>query len=196
MRRKKPYIIISIIFILLIVAAITHTLWLEAIGRFLIVGDKLSPADVIVVLGGGGLERVRHGVKLYQLGYGAKIIVTGMGEARLTMQEAVSLGVSEDAIILEEKATDTHENAEYVKQIMVDRNFRSAIVVSSPHHMRRARRVFRKVFEDREDISLQFSPVEDSDFRVHKWWTRRRDLKRVITEYRKLLVWLFKHSIV
>ena len=203
MKHKKLYIIISIIFALLTIAAITHKLWLEAIARFLIVEDDLSSADAIVVLGGGGTERIRHSVKLYDSGYGEWIIMTGMQHnlpgvtttwARFAMQEAASLGVPGNAIILEEKATDTDENAEYVREIIIARNFNSAIVVSSPYHMRRARMVFREVFEDR-DISLQFSSVEDSNFEVQGWWTRRRDLKRVIREYRKLVVCFLRHRI-
>lgn len=204
MKHRKLYITISIIFALLIMAAITHRLWLEAIARFLIVEDDLSPADVIVVLGGGGSERIRHGIKLYQSGYGAWTIMTGMQHrlpgvtttwARFAKQEAVSLGVPEDAIMLEEKATDTDENAEYVKDLMVDKNLKSAIIVSSPYHMRRARMIFREVFEDQEDLSLQFSSVEDSNFEVQGWWRRRRDLSRVIREYRKLFVCFFKCKI-
>ncbi len=201
MKHKKLYITFSIIFAVMLVAVITHRPWLEGIARFLIVEDELSPADAIVVLGGGGTERVRHSVKLYQSGHSAQIIMTGMTQsipgvtttwARFAMQEAVSLAAPEDAIILEEKATNTSENAEYVKEIMIDRNLKSAIIVSSPYHMRRARMIFRKEFEDREDISLQFSSVEDSNFKVQGWWTRKKDFRRVAREYRTLFVCLFR----
>jgi uncharacterized SAM-binding protein YcdF (DUF218 family) len=186
------------------VAAVTHRLWLEAVARFLIVKDELSQADVIVILGGGGPERVRHGVKLYQSGYGTRIIVTGMEQKlpglvttwpQLAMREAASLGVPEDAIIPEERPTSTYEDAKYVKEDMLDRNFKSAIITSSPHHMRRARMIFRKVFEDRDDISLQFSPVEDSKFQVHRWWTREKELIGVVNEYCKLVLYFFKYII-
>ena len=201
MKRKKLYITILIILTALVVSAITHKLWLGAIAQFLIVDDELSPADAIVILGGGGLERIEHGVKLYQSDYSTRIIMTGMRHnlpgvtttwAGFAMQEAMSRGVPEDAILLEEQATDTNENAEYVKEIIIDRNLKSIIVVSSPYHMRRARAIFRRVFEDREDISLQFSSVVDSDFKVQGWWTRRKDFKRVVWEYRTLFACLFK----
>ena len=204
MKHKKWYIAVSVILILLIVAALTHRLWLEGMARFLIVKDELSQADVIVILGGGGPERVRHGVKLYQSGYGATIIVTGMEQKlpgftitwpQLAMREAVSLGVPEDAIIPEERPTSTYEDAKYVKEDMLDRNFKSAIITSSPPHMRRARMIFRKVFEDRDDISLRFSPIEDSEFQVHKWWTRERELIDVVNEYCKLVLYFFKYII-
>ena len=201
MKHRKLYITLSIVAALLIIVAVTHRLWLEAIARFLIVDDELSPADAIVVLGGGGKERIEHGVKLYNSGYAARIIMTGMVHnlpgvtttwAGFAMQEAVALGVPEDVIIPEEQAIDTDENAEYVKEIMVDRGLKSAIVVSSPYHMRRARAIFRKVFKDQAGISLQFSSVEDSSFQVQGWWKRKRDRSRVIWEYRRLFLRLFR----
>jgi uncharacterized SAM-binding protein YcdF (DUF218 family) len=204
MKHKRLYIAISLILVSLIVVAVTHGLWLEAMAKFLIVKDELSQADVIVILGGGGQERVKHGVKLYQSGYAMRIIATGMEEnlpglvttwPKLAMREAVSLGVPEDAIILEERSTSTYEDAKYVKEDMLYRNFKSAIITSSPHHMRRARMIFRKVFEDEEDISLQFSPVEDSDFQTYKWWTREKELVGVVNEYCKLVLYFFKYII-
>jgi len=201
---KKWHIAVLLILLLLIAAIVTHRLWLEAIARFLIVEDELTQADVIAVLGGGGPERVRHGVKLYQSGYGTRIILTGMEHKlpgltttwpKLAMQEAVSLGVPENAIILEERATSTYEDAKYVKEDMLDRNLKSAIIVSSPYHMRRARMMFRKMFEDQKDISLKFSAAEDSNFRIHKWWTRERELIAVNNEYCKLVLYFFRYII-
>lgn len=202
MRHKKLYIVISIIVALLIVAIITHKLWLEAIARFLIVEDELSKADVIVVLGGGGKERINHAAGLYKSGYSKRIIMTGKEQripgftgtwADFAKQEALLLGIPEEAIILEEMATDTDENAEYAMEIIADRAFESAIVVSSPYHMRRSRMIFRKIFED-QAVTLKFSsvPVEDSNFQVKGWWKRRNDLRRVVWEYRKLVVRFFR----
>ena len=202
MKHKKRYTVVAIILASLIVIAVTHSLWLEAIARFLIVEDELSQVDVIIILGGGGVGRVRHGVKLYQEGYGASIIVTGMEYKlpgltvtwpELAKREAVSLGVPENAIILEERPGSTYEDAKYVKEDMIDRNFKSAIVVSSPHHMKRARMIFRKVFKDQKDMSLLFSPVENSKFQVRKWWTREGALVGVVNEYCKLTLYLFKY---
>lgn len=204
MKLKKRYTAVSLIIVLLIVVAITHRLWLEAMVRFLIVEDDLSPADVIVILGGGGPERVRRGVELYQAGYGTRIIVTGMERKlpglvttwpQLAMTEAVSLGVPESAVIPEERATSTYEDAKYVKEDMLGMNLKSAIITSSPYHMRRAKMIFRKVFEDRKDISLQFSPAEDSSFQIHKWWTREKELIEVNNEYCKLVLYFFKYII-
>jgi len=204
MKFKKRYIAVLVILALLIVIAVTHALWLEAIAKFLIVRDEISHADVIVILGGGAADRVWQGVDLYQSGYGKWILATGMKHEmpglvvtwpELARREAISQGVPEDAFIVEDRPTSTYEDAIYVKEDMLNRGFKSAIIVSSPHHTRRARMIFRKVFKDHKDISLQFSPVEDGKFQVEKWWTRENELIGVVNEYCKLVFYFFKYII-
>jgi uncharacterized SAM-binding protein YcdF (DUF218 family) len=201
---KKRYIAALVILGLLIVIAVTHALWLEAMARFLIVRDEISEADVIVILGGGAADRVWQGVDLYQSGYGKWMIATGMKHEmpglvvtwpELARREAVSLGVPEEAFITEDRPTSTYEDAIYVKEDMLNRGFRSAIIVSSPHHTRRARMIFRKVFKDHKDISLLFVPVEDGKFQVEKWWTRENEMIGVVNEYCKLVFYFFKYII-
>ncbi len=203
-KHRKLSIALLLIFTLLIVAVVTRIIWLDAIAGFLIVEDDISRADVIVILGGGGPGRVEHAVKLYQSDYANWIIATGIKRnlpglvitwPQLAMKHAVSLGVPESVFILEERPTSTYEDALYIKEDMLDRGFKSAIIVSSPYHMRRVRMIFRKIFEDKEDIFLQFSPVEDSDFQTHRWWTREGDLINVVNEYCKLVLYFFKYMI-
>ena len=57
---------------------------------------------------------------------------------------AVYLGVPEDAIILEDSARSTYENASLTARIMERNNWKSALLVSSPYNMFRAYHVFKK----------------------------------------------------
>ena len=75
------------------------------------------------------------------------------------------------------------------------RGFKFAIIVCSAHHMRRARMIFRKVFEDQKDISFQFNPAKSGDFEIHKWWTREGELISVVNEYCILILYFFKYMI-
>jgi len=202
---KKRYTVISTILVLLFIIFATHTLWLEAIAKFLVVGDgDISRADAIVILGSGGPERVERGVELYKSGYGAKIIITGeelnlpgfrINWSQLAMREAVASGVPQKAIILEERPSSTYEDAVYVKEDMLSGNFKSAIVVSSNYHTRRAKVIFKKVFRDQKDISLQFSPADYKYFQTREWWTREKELVTVVNEYCKLIFYFFKYII-
>jgi len=204
MKHKKTFITFLVILGLIIVAVATHTIWLNAIAGYLVVEDELDFTDAIVVLGGGGPERVEHAVSLYKLDYANWIIVTGMEHRfpglvatwpQLAMKHAVSMGVPESALILEERSTSTYEDAKFVKEDMLEKGFKSAIVISSPYHMRRARMIFRKIFEDQKDISLKFIPAEESDFETRKWWTREADMINVVNEHCKLVLYFFKYIV-
>ena len=75
---------------------------------------------------------------------------------------------------------------------MQRKGFHSAIVVSSPYHMRRVKMIFSKIYRD-SGIELQYSPVRDSWFNVEKWWTRERELVTINNEYIKLIFYLLKY---
>ena len=149
--------------------------------NFLVVNEKPKPVDVIIVLG-GDMSRVNAGVDLYEQGYANKILLTGTSAERMNSL-AQSLGVPEANIILEEKARTTYENAKYSFQIMEDRGFKSAIVVTSPYHTRRASIIFHHFF-DKIDVTMCSVPYDSSI--SHNWWKSGRTAYQVISEYLKL----------
>ena len=121
--------------------------------------DRAQPEDVIIVLG-SGLNRnlmpgpsLRHrserAAALWHAGY-APIIICSGGYARwATRSEADGCaevlrenGVPDDAIILEEQARSTEENAAYTHQIMRERGWDTALVVSDGYHLLRATWIF------------------------------------------------------
>lgn len=133
-------------------------------------------SDAIVVFAGGAgesgkagqgyEERVYRAVELYKQGYADKLIFSSgyayfLEEARVMKAVAVSLGVSEDAIILEDKANSTYKNVLFTKEILDKRKMNSILLVSSPYHMRRAVLVFKKIAKG---IKVTPSPVLESVF--------------------------------
>ena len=116
--------------------------------------DDRAPADCIIVLGAGTngttpnavfRERLHHAVTLYQEGYDDTILLTGgyspgndRSDAYIAGQYLQSLGVSAEAILLEERSTITQENLEFAKEIMENKNLSTAILVSDPLHMKRS----------------------------------------------------------
>lgn len=118
----------------------------------------LAKSDVIIVLGTPATregkagptmrERVLKGVEIFKQGYASNLIFTGAAahnshvEATVMSQLAQSEGVSPDHIVEEREAKNTYQNAFYSVKIMRDHNWRSAIVVSSPAHVRRANFIF------------------------------------------------------
>ncbi len=152
MLKRKFIIIISIIAvtlaILIGVSATAIGIW--NYGKI----DEKKSADVAIVLGAAldyntvspvYRERINHAITLYSEGYVKYVILTGgVGEgniysdAFIAMEYARSQGLPKKAILLEEKSTVTEENILFSKEIMDDNNFKTAIIVSDPLHMKRA----------------------------------------------------------
>ncbi len=197
---KKTWKKIALTAILLLITALAAYFYLlPGIASFLIVETNLQHSDVIIILG-GDKERVPYGVKLYKANYSDKIIVTGgvlnlphinTTLAELEKEEALDMGVPTDDILLVDKSNTTYEDAQFAREIMLQNNFSSAIVVSSPYHMRRAAWLFGRVFKD-DNITLFYSPVEDSWFRPEKWWTDERKMHVIMDEYAKFVYYLLK----
>lgn len=110
--------------------------------------------DVIIVLGypakkDGSVspilrERINKAAKLYHEGIAEVIICTGAAvannyvEADVIAQTLIELGVPDCSIIREKLAKGTYENLVNSKKIMKDRGLRTAVIVSSPWHLRKA----------------------------------------------------------
>ncbi|MBI2012828.1 MAG: YdcF family protein [Candidatus Colwellbacteria bacterium] len=110
--------------------------------------------------------RVKKSVELYKEGRGSKIIFTGgftsafdISEAQLMSDIAQSFGIPRDAIILEEEAITTVGNAICTKKILNKNGFDSAVVVTSPTHLRRAKHVFCKTISGKH---LEFVESENN----------------------------------
>lgn len=110
--------------------------------------------DVIIVLGypakkDGSMspilrERIKKAAKLYHEGIAGVIICTGAAvannyvEADVMSQALIELGVPDCSIIREKLAKGTYENLVNSKKIMKDRGLKTAVIVSSPWHLRKA----------------------------------------------------------
>ncbi len=173
---------------------------MEGMARFLIVQDKLEPADVILVLAGDASgERVAEGVKLYKQGYAKKMLMSGgslawkLTSAEWMKKQALASGVPAKAILLEERSESTIENAKFTLPIVKKHRFKSIILVTSPTHSRRALRVFKKE-QSREGIKLISHPVPlpESQFRIPDWWKRHEDTQAVMREYIAMVYYFLK----
>ncbi|MEW6614385.1 MAG: ElyC/SanA/YdcF family protein [Thermodesulfobacteriota bacterium] len=170
-------------------------------------------ADAIVVLAGGvgesgnageGYEeRVETGVMLYKKGYAQDIIFSSgyvfvFKEPDVMKALAVSLGVPENHIILEKKASNTHQNVVYVNEILNQNDWKKLILVSSPFHMRRVSLVFDKVAPDKEVI---YTPVAYSHYyqwpRKLRWFSVHKQIaieqiRGIMHEYTGILYYWWK----
>jgi uncharacterized SAM-binding protein YcdF (DUF218 family) len=149
--------------------------------NFLVVNQTPKPSDIIVVLSGGGYERVDYGVKLLQQGYADELLTSGGSSENLRLR-AVSLGVPGDHILVENKSGTTFGNAKYSSKIIRAEGFKSVIVVTSPYHTRRARMLFEEFSQgwDLTICAVPYDPAVATD-----WWKDSNLFRIVISEYLK-----------
>ncbi|MGB9919716.1 MAG: YdcF family protein [Moorellales bacterium] len=174
--------------------------WLPGVARWLVAEDRvLAPADVIIVLSGERGERVETAVRLYRKGLAPRLLLTGgpvewnVPAADIMAWQAESLGVPSQDIVLERRATSTYENAVYSLEILKERGWRSAIVVTSPYHLRRTRFIFERVFAE-EGMRLSFYGAEDPWLAPESWWRQDRGLEAVGMEYLKLAAYYLRYG--
>lgn len=126
-------------------------------------------ADAIVVLGGvlappappritadygDTVDRVFEAARLYKAGKAPVIVVTGGNlpwhptpapEAEYVAGLLTDLGVPRDALVLDGASTTTRENAVNTKAIFDARGWKTALLVTSGFHMRRAVATFAAI---------------------------------------------------
>lgn len=168
---------------------------LQAAGDFLVVSDALRSADAIIAIGGDGPERIFTALRLLREGYGRWLVVSGgpygrgFNSAILMRNQAIRGGLPAERIIVDDVAESTVGNAVGSARLMKRRGLRSAILLTSPYHTRRAAIVFSRYFR-RDGLVVRVLAVDDGYFRIDRWWTREPDRGLVLREYTKLLAFL------
>jgi uncharacterized SAM-binding protein YcdF (DUF218 family) len=143
--------------------------------------------DAIIILGGsthpdGSLRdipkhRVDEGVRLLKTGIAPRIIMSGgysfwldetgeipaISEAEAMRNYALSLGVSDNQILIEKKSKDTLGNAYYTKVDFLEKNdWHTLLVVTSDFHMDRTRFLFDTVLGPEYSVEYVSVPTDMS----------------------------------
>jgi uncharacterized SAM-binding protein YcdF (DUF218 family) len=179
---------------ILVLVAVAAWLGLPYLGRFLVVREKPVRSDVIIVLGGGDQGRIREAVTLWRQGVAPRLLlsggapaVPGLSQAQLMARQAEHMGVPRADLLLETRSLTTLQNALFTLPIMERQGFRSAVVVSSSWHMRRASWLFGSVYQG-SGIRLTFTPAPDPYYRPSRWYLSATDAVLTVSEYVKLLI--------
>jgi len=177
--------------------------FLQTIGDFLIVQDQLSPADVIHVISGENY-RAEYGIQLYNQGYGKYLFFTGgwcpyhnINHAQYSKESALAQGISPNAIVTDEAEIDsTYAEAIRLKEWidLQTQPVNSIMVVSDPHHMRRARWTYRRIFGDEIKIIMAPVPFEMSMYQ-RQWWKDAESRSMVKDEYLKFAFYIARHQL-
>lgn len=144
------------------------------------VNQRLQKSDCILVLGSHDLRVAERGAELYLQGWAPLLVFSG-GLGRLTQEMwsepeadkfakiALEMGVPEEAILIENKSTNTGENILFTKQLLQKENLAPErfIVVQKPYMERRSFATFKKHWPEKElivtspQLSMQAYPTAE-----------------------------------
>ena len=125
--------------------------------------EAYPSAGAIVLLGGGvaappdgcdavgvyphlrdGANRAWFAAALWHAGRAPLVLPTGVGTDRSDGAFLRALGVPDAAVVIENEARNTEENARRTATLLAARGVTNALVVTSAIHMRRAMKMFRR----------------------------------------------------
>ncbi len=150
------------------------------------------PTDVAIVLGAAVWdgapspvfrERINHAITLYNNQQIQQIIFTGgigendqLSESEVAQHYATDQGVPAEGITIETQSKITYENLTGAKQIMEERGWETALIVSDPLHMRRAMTMAK-------DLQIEAYPSPTPTTRYRSWRSKLGFLRREVFFY-------------
>jgi len=178
--------------------------WIRDITDFIFLEDQPQSADVIFIPGNGHAEPSELAAKLYHEGYAPLILPSGryaIGSSGFAGQKSGSRlyegefetewaymrhillenGVPEGAILREDEATYTYQNAINSRRRTDSEGLaiRRAILCCMPVHARRARMYYETLFPDAQ---LFVCPVKSADITRENWMHEPAGIDRVLGE--------------
>lgn len=137
--------------------------------------DGCEAADAIIAVSGGDTTaRTDKAIESYRHGWAPLLIFSGAAEdkagpsnAMAMRQYAIAKGVPAEAILIEELSENTRQNAELTRNLLVSRNIKDVILITSGYHERRASLEFKARTKD-DQIMIRTMPTYDRDW--HWWW--------------------------
>jgi len=140
--------------------------------------DHARPAQAIVVLGAAQYNgvpspiyraRLDHAIDLFEDGLAPALVMTGgklpgdkTTEAEAGRRYAISKGVPEDAILVEDHGRTTLESLRTVSRMLTERGLHSAVFVSDRTHMLRVLRIAHDEGLEAYGSPTRTSPIDAS----------------------------------
>lgn len=168
----------------------------DCISDFIFVHTELRAADVILVPGGSYRELMEEAARLYHARMAPLILPSGglnsrlpreMTEGSFLKEVGVSLGVPERAIIVEEQAQHTFDNARLSKDLLLEKGItiERAILVCKGFHSRRALLTYQYTFPG--EVEFMVSPVRSGHCITREnWHLDLRSTQIVMGELQKI----------
>lgn len=140
-------------------------------------------ADAIVVLA-GGKGRVDEGVRLYREGKGRWLFFIGVGPTvRISdLYQPRPGDPPSERVILEKASRNTLENAVYGRDVIMGKNVRSIVLITSRYHLKRASILLRNALP--RDVAIYPYPVDTKNLK-EAWWSHVGSFHLLFSEFYK-----------
>lgn len=182
--------------------------FLDQITEFVFAEHKLEQADIIFIPGSGHPQLAEEAARLYHQGWapwilpsGRYSITTGKFSGVLDKQECYQgsyetewdflsqvlqeKGVPGTAILKEDRATYTYENAIYSRQVTdgMGLEIKKAILCSKPYHARRCLLYYQLLYPD---TKFMVYPIKDSKIQRDNWFLTEEGTRLVFGELERM----------
>lgn len=167
------------------------------------VSDAPRDVDAVVVLSTGVdlYPRLMEAAQLYKQGYSKVVVINGNRKSE-ALRDLESRGFErccrwdEDSIrilqllgvprhsvmsVSAEEAFDTVSEAQSVGSALIKAGFEHIIVSTSPFHTRRARHIWRTLFDGQ--LVVDAIAARSDPFRPDGWWKQGKQIRSVLAEY-------------
>jgi len=183
----------------------------DCITDFIFFENRPAKADIILVPGGLRPQLIDKAIELYEQGFAPYILPSGgigpklakeiedgisswRSEWEFLQKIALAKGVPEKAILREDKALHTFDNASLSRQIVQENNIviKKAILICKAHHSRRALLTYQTAFSS--EVEYIVCPiVDDRDVRKDNWFLNDAKIEMVMSELVKIGQYFAKH---
>lgn len=210
--RRASLVALLCVLLLVVAASIpTSREWLlHRAGLALIAEDPLTRADLIVLSVEAGAAGVLEASQLVRQGIADRVAVfTPPPEPALLeldrrgiryqdpfvgfVEDLTALGVSQ-VVPIPEKVAGTEDTGPALTRWCHSDGCRTVVVVCSPDHSRRIRRVLRRAVQD-QPLKIIVRPARHAVFQPANWWRQRASTRIQLEESAKLLLDVIRHPL-
>lgn len=166
----------------------------ESITDFIFVEAEISSADVIVIPGSDHPPLMEKAASLFHAGFAPYILPSGASQPHMNGTEweylrniALKNGVPPEAILKEDQARHTLENAQFSLDVLKKQQIEThkVIIVCKACHSRRALLTYQSVFPSKTEFSI--APVVDRyDITKENWFQSEIGIKRTMAEVERI----------
>jgi uncharacterized SAM-binding protein YcdF (DUF218 family) len=175
--------------LVVLLALILAVLFVDFVYKTFSVSQRDVKTDAVVVLA-GGKGRIEEGIRLYREGRGERLFLIGVDPAvrKTDLYREIPGERSGEEVYLEKVSRNTLENAILARQMLLQYNVRSMLLITSRYHMKRSLLLFRNVFP--KDIAIYPYPVTVSAA-GDGWWVHGGSIRLLFSEFYKYCLFRF-----